>query len=208
MDIDFKVTEIQTAIVDMRSQVQEIHADVYKSALRLHRTLRNYLLILDNQEAKPERLMSPLLARRVEECVHAGVNEALRLNDRRKDIKVHVQVCSIFVKPEDLGSIVEELVDNACKFSRQGTVIDVSLNTEGRLTIIDQGRGLTPDEVSRIGAFRQFDRNKQEQQGLGLGLVLVQKLAALCDAKFSLTSEIGQGTRAQITFSLADSRQP
>jgi signal transduction histidine kinase len=181
-------------------EVQEIHNDVYNSALRLHHTLRNYLLILDIQGLKPECLLSVLPARRAEECVHAGVNEALRLNDRRADVKVQVQVCSLSVKPEDLSRIVEELVDNACKFSRQGTTIDVMLSAEGHLTIMDQGRGLTSDEVSRIGAFQQFDRKKQEQQGLGLGLVLVQRLAALYEAKFSMTSEAGQGTQVKIMF--------
>jgi two-component system, sensor histidine kinase and response regulator len=182
-------------------EVQEIHNDVYQSALRLHRTLRNYLLILDIQAGMPERLISPLPARRAEECVHNGVNEALRLNDRREDVKVRVQACSIWVKPEDLGRMVEELVDNACKFSRQGTEIEVALSAEGYLTITDQGRGLTADEINRIGAFQQFDRKKQEQQGLGLGLVLVQRLAALCEARFSLNSEPGQGAQAQIAFS-------
>jgi two-component system sensor histidine kinase/response regulator len=182
------------------AEMQEIHTDVYNSALRLHRTLRNYLLILDIQAAKPERLISPLPARRAEECVQAGVSEALRLNDRSDDVKVRVQVCSISVKPEDLGRIVEELVDNACKFSRRGTTIEVLLNAGGNLTITDQGRGLTSDEVNRIGAFQQFDRKKQEQQGLGLGLVLVQKLAALCEAKFSMRSEVGQGTQVEIAF--------
>lgn len=182
-------------------EVQEIHDNVYHSALRLHRTLRNYLLILDIPTVKPERLLSPLPARRAEECVHAGVAEALRLNDRHGDVQVRVQACSISVKPEDLGRIVEELVDNACKFSRQGTAVEVLLSAEGNLRIRDEGRGLTPDEVSRIGAFQQFDRKKQEQQGLGLGLVLVQKLTALCEAKFYMTSEPGHGTQVEIAFS-------
>ncbi len=75
--------------------------------------------------------------------------------------------------------MVEELVDNACKFSRQGTPVEVELSAEGLLSITDQGRGMTAAEIEQIGAFRQFDRKKHEQQGLGLGLVLVQKLAAL-----------------------------
>ena len=181
-------------------EMREIHNDVYHSALRLHRTLRNYLLILDLQAVRPERLMFPLPARRAEECVHNGVNEALRSNNRREDVKVQVEVCSLWVRPEDLGRMVEELVDNACKFSRPGTAIEVILSAEGSLTVTDQGRGLTADEINRIGAFQQFDRHSHEQQGLGLGLVLVQRLAAFYEAKFSVDSEPGQGARAQIAF--------
>jgi len=180
-------------------EVRDIYDDIYQSALRLNRTLRNYLLILDLQTASSEPVPT-LSPGEVEKSILAGVKEALRLNKRREDVTVQVNACSISVKPEDLSRMVEELVDNACKFSRQGTPVKVELNTDGRLIITDEGRGLTPEEIARVGAFQQFDRKKQEQQGLGLGLVLVQKLTALGKAEFSLTSQPGKGTQAQIVF--------
>ena len=100
------------------------------------------------------------------------------MNGRQEDVSVRVDACEISVKAGDLSHIVEELVDNACKFSRQETPVNVELRADGKLIITDRGRGLTAEEIGRIGAFQQFDRNKFEQQGLGLGLVLVQKLMA------------------------------
>jgi two-component system, sensor histidine kinase and response regulator len=184
-------------------EVQDIHNDIYQSALRLHHTLRNYLLILDLQSPSSEPAPPPLPPRQVEESIQAGVNEALRLNQRREDVTVRVKPCSISVKPEDLNRMTEELVDNACKFSRQETPVEVELSADGQLTITDQGRGLTAEEIGQIGAFHQFDRKKHEQQGLGLGLVLVQKLTVQCKAEFSITSQPGNGTQAQIAFPLA-----
>lgn len=188
-------------------EVCDIYADISKSALRLHRTLRNYLLILDLQTATaeaPAPPASPLSFRETEEHIMAGVKEALRLNNQRiEDVNLRLNPCSISVKPGDLSHIVEELLDNALKFSRQGTLVDVELTAGGLLTITDQGRGMTAEEINRIGAFQQFDRKKNEQQGLGLGLVLVQKVTALCHANFSLTSEPGKGTQVQIAFPLA-----
>jgi signal transduction histidine kinase len=181
-------------------EVRDIHNDIYQSALRLHRTLRNYLLILDLPTAASESLPPPLPPHEVEENILTGVKEALRFNKRQADVTVEVKACPISVKPGDLARIVEELVDNACKFSRQGTPVKVELSADGRLTVTDQGRGLTAEEISHIGAFHQFDRKKQEQQGLGLGLVLVQKLTAQCQAELSLNSEPGKGTQAQIAF--------
>ena len=64
---------------------------------------------------------------------------------------------------------------------------------------------MTAEEIKHIGAFHQFDRQKHEQQGLGLGLVLVQKIVAQCQAEFSLTSQPGAGTQAKIIFPLAKS---
>jgi len=182
------------------AEVSDIHNEIYKSALRLHRTLRNYLLILDLQSAAYEPTLPPLSPQEAQESIHDGISEALRQNERGEDVSFQVDACSISVKPGDLSRMVEELVDNACKFSRQGSPVTVVLGADGRLIITDKGRGLTNEEISRIGAFQQFDRKKHEQQGLGLGLVLVQKLAALSGAKFLIKSQPGEGTQVEIAF--------
>jgi len=181
-------------------EVADIHRDVYQSAIRLHRTLRNYLLILDLQTGTPQDPPPLLPPDRIQKSIQAGIDEALRHNQRRDDMIIEIKACSVAIESEDLTRIVEELVDNACKFSRQGTPIHIQLTTDGQLTIADKGRGLTPEEIAHIGAFQQFDRKKHEQQGLGLGLVLVQRLTARCLAKFSMTSQPGSGTVAWIAF--------
>ena len=188
-------------------EIQSIHRDVHCSALRLNRTLRNYLLILDLQTPTSDGRIKPLSSSEVDTAMLAGVADALRVNDRRKDLTVRIEACAVSVKLDDLSRMVEELVDNACKFSRQGTPIAVQLSADGQLTVADQGRGMTAEQINRIGAFQQFDRQKYEQQGLGLGLVLVQKLAAKDNAEFSLKSEPGEGTQAQIVFPLAEGNE-
>jgi signal transduction histidine kinase len=186
------------------AEVSEIHADIHHSALRLHRTLRNYLMILDLQATASRPEPSLLSPREVEESIRTGVEEVLRHHPRGEDVVVRVDAtCSFSLSPGDLRRMVEELVDNACKFSRKGTPIKVELGAGGRLLVCDEGRGLSPEEIGCIGAFQQFDRKTHEQQGLGLGLVLVQKLAKRGGAKFSMHSRPGEGTRAQIEFSPA-----
>ncbi len=186
------------------NEIREILSDVHLSALRLHRTLRNYLLILDLQNISPQPLVGLLAPHQVEESIRAGVAEALRLNKRQADLIVRINACPISIKPGDLTRIVEELTDNACKFSRQGTPIEVEFTNDGSLLVTDHGRGLTDEQLSKIGAFTQFDRTKYEQQGLGLGLFLVQKLSALCHAKLTMSSQPGEGTEARVEFALTN----
>ena len=76
------------------------------------------------------------------------------------------------------------------------------------MVVSDQGRGMTPEEIEQIGAFRQFDREKTAQQGLGLGLVLVQKFASLYHAELHLESYPGQGTQARIVFLPREQAKP
>jgi signal transduction histidine kinase len=180
-------------------EVDDIHRDVYQSALRLHRTLRNYLSILDLQTISSVSA-TPLSNVDTEKYLRAGVEEVFRMSRRSEDVSIRIAPCSIAIRGEDLSRIVEELVDNSCKFSRQGTPVTVELNADGRLVITDQGRGMTPEQIKQIGAFKQFERKQNEQQGLGLGLVLVQKLLAGYQLELSLTSNPGKGTMAQIEF--------
>jgi signal transduction histidine kinase len=183
-------------------EVEEIYADMHHSAFRLHRTLRNYLMLLESQNTSTPSLVGTLPSNRVEESIRMGVIEALRLNKRKEDVTVRVDACSMAVKPGDLSQIVEELVDNACKFSRQGTPVEVKLTADGELTVSDRGRGMTVEEVNRVGFFRQFEKKKLGQQGLGLGLVLVQRLVSLSKATFAIDSEPGDGTRVRVAFAL------
>ena len=183
------------------AEIQELLADIEQSGRRLHRTLKNYLLVIDLETgAAPEATPPELGGDDPPAAVTNGATAAARRHQREADLTVQATACTIRVQAADLTTMAEELVDNACSFSRPGAPITVRLEATGRLQITDRGRGMTPEQIRRIGAFRQFDRKKHEQQGLGLGLVLVQKLAARCDADFSVASEPAGGTTATVVF--------
>lgn len=184
-------------------EIREFSHDIHQSALRLHHTLRNYLLVLESQlapssgEPTPAEVLPP--ARVAEELKH-GIDLATERQGRPDDVTLRVDECSLQVSPSDLALIAEELVDNALKFSRAGTPVQVSCDQAGVLRVTDAGRGMTDDEIARIGTFSQFERNKYEQQGLGLGLSLVQKLAARNGAEFVAESRPAGGTEVRVKF--------
>lgn len=81
-----------------------------------------------------------------------------------------------------LRSIVDNLLENAAKYSPVGSGIEVVVEhgREGwRLLVSDEGPGVPPAEVSRI--FEKFYRGGHEEtrrtKGTGLGLYIVQRLA-------------------------------
>ncbi len=185
-------------------EIKELLGDLHSSALRLHRTLRNYLMILDLQANadKGARVVERLDLKRIKENLLSGLNAAVLRNERTQDVKVSVDVSSIVATPGDINLIAEELVDNACKFSRKGTPIEVRFGPDGVLSVTDAGRGMAPEEIAQVGSFQQFDRKKREQQGLGLGLALVQKLAAKCGGTFLIESVPAEGTTVKVAFKL------
>lgn len=183
------------------NEVKDLLNDIHHSALRLHRTLRNYLMVLELREAgNPAKLAPPLPAHEVEERIWSGVRTAARRHERKADLEVRIEPCSILVQPDDLDVLVEELVDNACHYSGQNTSVTVDLDSNGVLTVTDAGRGMTAEELQKVGVFQQFERPGKEQQGLGIGLVLVSRLAAKCGTRPVIESTVGQGTKIRVAF--------
>ena len=184
---------------------KDMLTDIHSSALCLHRTLRNYLMILDLEEFQATTPVTEKLAtKQIEENILSGIQASALRTGRLDDIQVNVDECTIIGVPGDVNLIAEELVDNACKFSRKGTTVEVHFGADAVLTVKDSGRGMTPGEIEQVGSFQQFDRKKHEQQGLGLGLALVQKLAHKCGAKLSMQSQPSQGTTVKAAFQIAD----
>jgi signal transduction histidine kinase/CheY-like chemotaxis protein len=99
-----------------------------------------------------------------------------------------------------LGQIVLNLVGNALKFTRQGSIRVRLRATESpdRLTIeiADTGQGIPPDKLGAIfEPFVQADvADGRNLGGVGLGLSIVRELARLMDGGVSVASDPGRGT--------------
>ena len=105
--------------------------------------------------------------------------------------------------PERLFSVAfGNLLANALNYTRQG---DVRVRIERDLVSVeDTGVGMTANDVQR--AFEPFfrgDRGKDDAQGHGLGLAIVQRIARRCGWQVELSSEPGRGTRVALLFSRA-----
>lgn len=101
----------------------------------------------------------------------------------------------------DFQKVLEELLDNAFKFSPAGTKVIVKGRVVGEeylLEVIDSGRGITPEHAQNIGAYMQFERWFYEQQGMGLGLAVVSQLVGLYDGRFKIESGESGGTKASL----------
>lgn len=108
------------------------------------------------------------------------------------------------------GSHVENmlfrLVDNAVKFCREGGKVSLSLREEpSSLTFVvqDEGWGIPKEKQGLLfRKFQQIDREKNEQQGAGLGLYIARRLAEANNARITFDSEEGKGSTFSLTVSL------
>lgn len=112
-----------------------------------------------------------------------------------------------YARAEALGSLLDELVGNACRLSR-GSMVTVTVSTTGTdvvLSVRDDGTGLSEDE--RIKAGDRFWRGSAHADvpGTGLGLAICRELVASWGGKLTLHQAIPRGLDARITLPAAGS---
>jgi CheY-like chemotaxis protein/nitrogen-specific signal transduction histidine kinase len=118
--------------------------------------------------------------------------------------------------PVRLRAAVENLIDNAVKFTERGDIVLRMAATRAgrdriRLTfaIADSGIGMTAAETRRL--FRPFAQGSEKVAraygGAGLGLVLVKRLAEAMDGSLAVKSRPGQGSTFTLTVTVAADRE-
>ena len=122
---------------------------------------------------------------------------------REDDLVVSAHAGGVQIRRSLFARLVNEVVDNAFKFSEPGTPVRVlgTLAEDGyALTVKDEGYGMGAPQIREIDAYRQFDRDYNEQQGAGLGLALCQEICAAVDGTLEIQSSRGTGTSVHITI--------
>jgi signal transduction histidine kinase len=156
------------------------------------------LLGADLQKVNALRLkQTQFPAKLIEERALAQARAAKRANDLALELADH----AVPISEDHLGKIVDELVQNAFKFSDPGKRVSVALSALPNgvvLSVTDQGRGFSTEHITKVGAYMQFDRKIQEQQGLGLGLVIARRLTELHGGTLSIQSERGATTTVAV----------
>lgn len=187
------------------NEIDIFYDSIKISAERLNRTLKNSILYQNLKNNKLEFLndtSSEILTE------FSTVIDKITKTDIRqaKRIVFNVDESDIQIKQEYLHFILFELLDNALAFSKINKKIFVSgkkYNSEYyELRIQDYGIGFSEKELKEIDANQQFNRDKKEQQGLGLGLYLSKVFIKKTRGVFSIISQKDVGTEITLFFPL------
>ncbi|TQE95584.1 MAG: sensor histidine kinase, partial [Spiribacter salinus] len=129
--------------------------------------------------------------------------------DRTADVTIDLAPVAVGIPPAHLSKIAHELIDNALKFSQPGDAVHVRFRCDAPsspghagaravLTVEDDGQGISDEEIARRQAFTQFRRQQNEQQGLGLGLAIAERLARVYGGTLRLRRTAQTGTEAVV----------
>jgi PAS domain S-box-containing protein len=97
-----------------------------------------------------------------------------------------------------LRQVVVNLVSNAIKYNRPGGMAAVRLAPLGervRLSVIDDGQGMTPEQLRNLfEPFNRLGREASQVEGTGIGLVITRSLVELMGGELSVRSDPGRGS--------------
>lgn len=113
-----------------------------------------------------------------------------------------------------LSQVVNNLLENACKFTPRGGTIRIAIEREEDQAVVrvtDTGIGMAQEQLARIfDMFTQAEElPSQRSGGLGIGLSLARSLIELHSGRIEATSAgRGRGSEFLVRLRIADTRQP
>jgi CheY-like chemotaxis protein/anti-sigma regulatory factor (Ser/Thr protein kinase) len=123
------------------------------------------------------------------------------------ELRVHCKSCWAYSDSVLLENILRNLLSNAIRYTEHGGIL---LSCRQRhdeiwIEVWDTGIGISDVEQKQIfDEFYQVNNVKRDrEQGLGLGLAIVQKQAVLLDHGLSLASRVGKGSRFRLKLKVA-----
>jgi signal transduction histidine kinase len=196
-----------------REEIGTIAQMMLASSNRLHRIIEEYLdyskielITHDNNTRSNMRQESTAHIHNViRTCTEPIAVETGRLQDFTLDL----QPGTASISETHLIKIVSYVLENAFKFSQAGTAVSVhgiEKDNLYQLIIQDAGRGMSEEQISNIGGYMQFERKKNEQQGLGLGLITAKRLTEIYGGSFTIESVVNVGTTVTVELPVPETK--
>jgi signal transduction histidine kinase len=167
-------------------------------------TLNNILRIREVNEGRTPLLLKPVDFKALVEAQIERASKELRRKKLIAEESLGAGPMWVLANPEKLGDVVDNLLNNATKFSPAGGVLRIELLVTGgkaRLSVTDQGPGVPPEVMPHV--FERFFAANQgptrEYPGLGLGLPLSKEIVDQHAGRIWLESRgAGTGTTSRI----------
>lgn len=200
-----QLENLKTLSNDPESVAQQIK--LLEAGLARARRLVEQLLRLARQEAP--RAAESRVVIRLGEFLKSIIADAMTLADHRAiDLGFVASVdAEVEANPDELRSLLHNLLDNALRYTPVGGVVDVTLQVDRNVvtaTIVDTGPGIPPEHLPRV--FDRFFRVVgTAAEGSGLGLAIAKSAAERNGLVLELANRNdGAGLIARVRFPHAE----
>ena len=205
------------------------------------RARARFLAIMQDQAGRLSRLVDDLLSlSRIELREHTpptervdllqdlrSVADALQPQCKARQRTVVIEPANgalppVLGDPDELAQVFQNLIDNALKYGRRGTTVQISAFRAERcpvpisrtpaaglaaVAVADHGEGIAHEQIPRLTErfYRVDAARSRELGGTGLGLAIVKHIVNRHRGALQIESEIGQGSTFTVYLPLARS---
>lgn len=187
-----------------KREIKEMAEKVKHSGLRLYDRIEKFLYFAELELNKTEN--KSIDKTQIDSMYVTNLLTSKFRNNDVSLLSIKIDEAELKISQDYLSRILIELVDNAYKFMHSSSPIIISGKVIGntyQILVIDKGMGMTKDEEKQITAFKQFNREQNQQEGNGLGLAIVKNIVKLADGNFEINSKKDEGTEVKINLGLA-----
>jgi heavy metal sensor kinase len=193
--------QIEVALRRDRSpaEYRQVLARVQGQADHLHHLVEMLLFLArPDAEAMLPDLEAVELTSWLDQYVSRWSQES-RAGDLRVEHTADGSLC-VRVQSQLLTQLFDNLLDNACKYSKPGTPITMVSGREGDhvfCSVVDAGSGISAEDLPHIFEpfYRSADVRRAGCAGVGLGLSIVQRIAHALGGSIRVQSVCGHGSR-------------
>lgn len=184
-------------------EIKEMAQTLLESSQRLHQisekfVLFTYLELITNNPNKLAEIRSREYQTLPKTMIDTIATMEAKAMGRETDLVLEVEEGFVNISETDLQKIVKELVNNGFKFSILGQQVKIlsRVNDDNtyHLFVINEGKGMTAQQLEEIGSFRQFHQEFFSQEGCGLGLAIVRKLIEIYQGSIRIESFVDHQT--------------
>jgi two-component system phosphate regulon sensor histidine kinase PhoR len=187
-----------------------------------------FLVIMREQAGRMARLIDDLLslsraelrahqqpAARVDlRAIVGEIVDSLGLSARERGVELRASApegpMTIRGDRDDLLRLVENLVENAVRYGREGKIVEIGLSRnlagEIALSVTDRGPGIEAEHIPRLTErfWRADPSHSRENGGTGLGLAIVKHLVLRHRARLDIESAPGKGSTFRVAFAAVE----
>jgi len=212
--------ELRTPLASLRGFIETMQGPARSDTVAQER----FLGIMLDQATRMSRLVDDLLSlSRLELKSHIAPDQSVDLRpvighvrdallplaeELGIEIRLHLpdEKVEVLGDRDELVEVVENLIENACKYGQEGKFVDVFLRNEPsqpvEVSVVDRGPGIPAEHVPRLTErfYRVSVADSRSKKGTGLGLAIVKHILTRHRARLIVKSELGKGSEFTVRF--------
>ncbi len=199
------VERLQSGKVSKATKMDQYFSVISQDAEKLTRLVNNILDFSKIEEGKKEYELvesniSQLVTQQIEPFQKDVIKEGIKIQ-----AQIEKDIPPVAMDKIAVSQAINNLLDNAVKFSPEGKDIKVNVTKDKENVVIDirdNGIGIPPDEIDKIfdKFYQASNALKQSVKGTGLGLTLVKHTIEAHGGTIHVKSKVGQGSTFILSF--------